>query len=56
MARKIRSIRLKRAGLPELVGLVCTITLGGRGDNYDGQLEMAELSMFGIRYDELMDV
>ena len=46
----------KTAGLPELVGLVCTITLGGLWDTYDGQIEMAALSRLRIFYDELLPV
>ena len=49
-------LRPKPVGLTETVGLMCTITLGYRWDTYDWQLEMAELSMLGIGYDEILAV
>ena len=38
----------KLVGLPEPVGLVCTITRGACWDTYDWQLDMAALSRLGI--------
>ena len=49
-------IRPKPVGLPEPTGLVCTITLGGRWDTYDCQIDMSALSRLGIGYDELLAV
>ena len=46
----------KPVGIPEPVGLVCTITLGDFWDIYNWLLEMDELSRFGIGYDETLAV
>ena len=35
---------------------MCTITLGGRWDTYDWQLDMATMSRLGIGYNELLAV
>ena len=49
-------IRSKLVGMTEPEGLVCTITLGDRWDNYDWKLEMDALPRRGIWCDYLLGV